>query len=311
MQRALGIVIGLVIGAGGLGAGCGGGGGDDGGGDDVPDADPGPTDPQFSDPANVVVVREARWDASTTNGSLWAAFAVGATGNYTEAMRSGNCRLMTSSATYCQTVPCTGWCIDDVCHDWPTYRDAGRITFTGLKDSVALTYQSGYYTPDNFPIEADLFDGGDAITATAAGAEFPGFTVAATGVGTLTGQFTGTCANEWHIARGQDAVLRWDSPIAGTRIRAWIPSENRGHGLPSIGVIECEGPDTGELRIASALVDGMPDFREVEGCGGIACVGIDCPPATIERYAKGTTTAGSETVDLWVGSQQTFLVYDN
>jgi hypothetical protein len=90
-----------------------------------------------------------------------------------------------------------------------------------------------------------------------------------------------------------------------------IPSPNNGHGLPPNAVIECEGPDVGELRIPAALIDGMPDFFEADSCSGIACVSIDCPPATIARYAGATVTAGSEAVSLRVESEVTFLVHDN
>lgn len=291
-------------------AACGGGG--NGGDADGPLSDAGPADPQFTDPANQILIREDLWGGSTASGEVNARFADGATGWYSEQMRMGSCRLMTSSAEYCQGPGgCTGWCIDDVCQEYPTYRDAGRITTSGLKDSVSLTFNTGYYAPDSFPIASDLFDGGDAITATAAGADFPGFTVGATGVATIEPQFTGSCHNEWHITRGQTAAIHWDSPVSGARVHLWIPSTNRGHGLPSQAVIECEGRDTGGFDIASALVDGMPDFVETEGCNGIACVGIDCPPSTIERYTTGTASAGSESVELRVSSAVTFLVYDN
>lgn len=304
MRMRIAVLVGFVLGCGG-----GNGGGDDGG-DDAPDADPGPADPQFRELPNQIAILESRW-SDATSGQVWAAFATGTTGNYTEAMRIGSCRLLTSTAEYCQTTPCTGWCIDDVCHEYPTYRDAGRITTTGLSDSISMTYQSGYYQPDSFPLPVDLFDSGDPISVTAAGAVFPGFTVSATGVATLTPQLTGECSNEWHIDRGVDAVLAWDAPVGGSRIRTWIPSANNGHGLPSTAVIECEAPDTGELRVPAALIDAMPDFRETEGCSGISCVGIDCPPSTLERYAFGTTTAGGEEVVLRIASQQTFYVYDS
>jgi hypothetical protein len=294
------VVIGMFV------LGCGGG----GGGDDAPDADPGPGDPDFRTLQNQVAILETRF-ADNDYGQVWAAFASEVdTGNYTEAMRVGNCRLLTSTAEYCQTIPCTGWCIDEVCHEYPTYRDAGRITMAGLTESISMTYQSGYYQPDNFPVPTDLFRAGDPITATGAGAAFPAFSVQATGVETLAPDLTGACSNEWHIDRGQDAVLSWDSPVVGSRVRAWMPSRNNGHGLPSQAVVECEGPDTGAFTIPSAMIDAMPDFLETDGCEGVGCVGIDCPPSTLERYATGRATAGSEEVVLRLSSQTTFYVYD-
>jgi hypothetical protein len=306
MMRLLSSVLCVI----GLAACGGGGGGGDDAGDDAPDADPGPSDPQFDDTANQVIVRESRWDSSNARGDVSAVFADGLDGVMTETMRAGNCRLLTSDAAYCPG-PCSGFCVDDVCHDFPTYRDAGRITFTGLSDSVSMTFSSGYYAPDSFPVPTDLFDAGDAVTASAQGADIPAFTLAATGVATLGATLSGTCENEWHIQRGQDAVIQWSDPVVGTRVRLRLPSENAGHGLPSLGVIECEGPDTGELRVPAALIDAMPDFRDVDGCGGLACVNIDCPPSTMARYSAASTTAGGAPVVLRVESEVTFIVHDN
>src|SRR5690349_18764922 len=112
--------------------GCGGGGGDDA---PAPDADPADQPPRFDDSPNLVVVREATWPGVNTRGDLQASFATGTADLLTETMRIGQCRLLTSSSTYC-TTPCSGFCVEDVCHPWPSYRDAGRITFTGLSTSI-------------------------------------------------------------------------------------------------------------------------------------------------------------------------------
>ena len=293
-----------------MACGGGGGGGDDVG-DDAPDADPGPTTPLFDDVTNQVVVREARWDSAATHGDVSAVFPTGLDGLMTETMRAGNCRLLTSDAAYCPG-ECSGFCVDDVCHEFPTYRDAGHITFTGLSSALGMTFDAGYYAPDSFPVPTDLFDDGDAIGATASGADFGSFLLAAYGVPALTPTFAGTCENEWHIQRGQDAVLQWTNPDPGSRIRVRIPSPNAGHGLPSLAVIECEAPDTGELHVPAALIDAMPDFQEVDGCQGLACVTLDCPPSTMARYDRSsTTTAASEPVALRVESEVTFVVHDN
>jgi hypothetical protein len=286
-------------------AACGGGADP---GDDAPDADPGPADPQFGDPANVVSILEGRWWGQAPSVMASATFTVGATGWYTEAMRGGQCRLLTSDAEYCGE--CSGWCVGDTCQPFPTYRSAGRITTTGLSAAVSMSYESGYYAVSPWPLPAELFAAGDAISVTAAGAEVPGFTVAARGVATVEPDFTGECENEWHVTRGQEGVITWDA-VAGSRIRVWIPSVNNGHGLPSRAVIECEGPDTGELRIPAAMIDAMPGFVETVGCDGLSCVGVDCPPSTFARYSQATTTAGDQDIVLRVASQVTFIPYED
>lgn len=286
-------------------AACGGGGGSPG-----PDADPGPPDPQFWEPtARSVAIAESAWLGRDPIGSIAASFVTGLTNDYTEAMRAGNCRLLTSTAAYCPG-ECDGWCVDTECHEFPVAQSAGTITTTGLSRAVTLTYNSGYYASQPDPLPAELFDAGDPVGITAAGADVPGFSLAATGVDGVSPDLTGPCDNEWHLTRGQDAVLHWNR-VAGSRVHLRIPSPNRGHGLPSIAVIECEGPDEGQAVIPAAFVAAMPDFQEIQGCDGIACVGNDCPPASIARYTAATTTAGGETVVLRVESTASFLVYDN
>ena len=293
--------------------GCGGGSADDG--PDAPpagDADPSEVPPRFDDSPNLVVVSESSWPGVTGDlGQLGAVFATDTSDLLTETMRAGQCRVLTSDASYCQTTPCNGFCVDDVCHPWPSYRDAGRVTFTGLSTSIGLTFDTGYYAPDSFPIPAELFDAGDPVTTAAAGAGFPAFTLAASGVDTLSPQLTGECSNIWQIARGQDATISWSNPMPGSRIRMRIPSVNNGHGLPPNALLECEGPDTGQLRVPAALVAAMPDFFEGDSCSGIACVSIDCPPATIARYSGASTTVGGEPVSFRVESAVTFTVHDD
>jgi hypothetical protein len=294
--------------------GCGGGSGDDGpDAGPVADADPSAAAPRFDDSPNLVVVREGSWPGVTgALGQLGAVFATDTSDLLTETMRSGQCRLLTSNAMYCPSDPCPGFCVDDVCHPWPSYRDAGRVTFVGLQTSIGLTFDTGYYAPDSFPIPTELFDAGDPITAAAAGAAaFPAFSLHASGVETFSPTLTGDCDNIWQVARGQDATISWSQPVAGSRIRMRIPSTNNGHGLPPNAVLECEGPDLGQLTVPSALLAAMPDFFTPDSCSGIACVSIDCPPASIARYTGETITVAGESVAFRVESEITFTVDDD
>jgi len=300
-MRALAVVVVVAL----TGAGCGGG----RAGDDAPDADPGPPEPQFGERPNRVVISELRWNSQRSSGNIGATFERGGDDLYAEAARSGSCRLLTSDASYC-SVECNGFCVDNVCREFPTYHSAGTIHVSGLWEPVTLTYRSGYYEIDPFPVPSDMFAEGDPITATAVGDEVPAFTISGRGVATLSANLTGACDNELHIQRGQDAVITWDK-VGGSRVRLRIPSPNNGHGMPSRAVIECEGPDTGQFRVPSAMIDAMPDFVETNGCDGIACVGIDCPPSSLERYTSTTATAGTVPVVLDVESHVTFQVYDN
>jgi hypothetical protein len=281
------------------------------GGGSEPGVDGAPPDPIFSDPDNLVTVMETSYRGETdyTYGGAGARFA-GTGGDYLhETMREGSCRLLTSDSSYC--VDCNGFCVDGECQDFPTYRQAGSIAITGLASAVTLTWQYGYYNPAQAPLPEDLFGPGDAVTATAPGAEVDGFTVTASGVAPIEPELGGSCASELRLTDGQDTVLSWSDPDPEARVRVWMPSPNNGHGLPSNAVIECEGTDTGSLTIPAALIEAFPALVEADTCSGIACVSIDCPPSTLSRYRSGSAAAGSEQVELRIQSDVVFyLIHD-
>jgi hypothetical protein len=281
--------------------GCGGGGPDPG--------PPDPPDPIFEASANGVDVTEGRWAGASDGWAGVSPWFSDSPSYLTEQMRSGACRLMASDVTYCEG--CEGWCVSGTCVDWPAGRSAGPITIGGLSVPVTMTWMNDYYTQSPANPPDDLFDPGASITVSAPGDEVAAFTATVTGVEAVAPDLIGSCDNELHIARGEDAVLTWADPVPGSRVRLLVPSVNNGHGMPPRAVIECEGPDAGQLAIASALIDGLPPFEHTDACAGIACEGRDCPPATVARYTRAVAAAGAETVEIRAQSKVLFYVYDD
>jgi hypothetical protein len=105
------------------------------------------------------------------------------------------------------------------------------------------------------------------------------------------------------LLAGQDYTLRW-TPATGAgaaeaRVRLTVNSPNSSHGQPYKAIIECDAPDAaGALTVPRAMVDALPRLVAFS-----SCVGIDCPPSYIMRYARGTAAVTGGYVELLVGDQ--------
>jgi len=221
---------------------------------------------------------------------------------HSEALREGNCRLFTFDVAQCEPW-CDGICVDtNVCVPWPTFASAGRVDVEGLKTALALNPEAplNWYNPTTWPIPEDLFDACDPITATAAGADVPAFTLHARGVDTVEPEMSGVNIT---LEDGEDFTLRWEPSGCDARVRLTLNSPNQAHGLPYRGIIECDGPDSGSLTIPRAVVEGFPATS-----GQAICVSIDCPLSTFRRYTRGTASIGDGEVELLVESEIQFGV---
>lgn len=221
---------------------------------------------------------------------------------HTETMREGNCRLLTFQVAQCDPY-CDGICVDtNECVPWPTYASAGRVELEGLKSSLALVPEPplDYYNPSSFPVPEDLFDTCDSITATAAGAEVPAFSVSAVGVDDLSPDVTGVNIT---LEDEKDFTLTWEPSGCDARVRLTLNAPNQAHGLPYAAIIECDGPDTGSLTVPRSLIEAFP-----ASSGQAICVLIDCPLSTFTRYTRGTASIGDDEVELIVASELQFGV---
>jgi hypothetical protein len=280
-----------------------------GGSDPDPGPDPGPADPQFVDGENRITIAEGEWRGVGDGWAGVSAWFSDAPSFQTESARAGACRLMVSDTMYCEG--CEGFCVSGVCTEWPVGRSAGTITITGMAgvSPLTLTWMDSYYSNSPQP-PRDMFDPGDAISVTAAGDAVAGFAASVTGVEEIDPDLVGACGNEMRLVRGEDKRVTWSDPVAGARVYLRLPSPNNGHGMPPRAVIECEGPDTGQLTVPAALIDGLPDLADTDACDGVACVGVDCPPSSLARYTRTVVPAGDETVVVRVENEVDFYLFD-
>jgi hypothetical protein len=93
-----------------------------------------------------------------------------------------------------------------------------------------------------------------------------------------------------------DATFTYAAAGSDARVRLTLVSEY-AHGAPYGSIVECDGPDTGELVVAAAIVERFPGPGN---CGR-------CPASTLLRYTSAATTVGGETIVLVVGSELAFL----
>lgn len=201
-------------------------------------------DPDFSRPHGLFQVEA--WEAIGEVGFTGVVADGPALELRTEASREGQCRLLTYSPSNC-TPACEddAICIDGACQAWPSRLDPGAVdwTFPGGAETVEpdalLAYQaSGLVTEQGQHrlLGTDL----DLTVATVAPVEAVG---------------------DWQQIlmdrSGGDALLTWSNPSPGARIRLAMTDCTGTHGGIGEAEIECEGPDTGELRLPAAFLDAL------------------------------------------------------
>jgi hypothetical protein len=219
---------------------------------------------------------------------------------HTEVAAQGDCRRLEYVPAFCDPSCDTGFCVGDpgVCVPYPTSVNAGTITITGLTGGLAtMTYDTyGYYLVPAPP--PDCFAEGALIVASlAGGGGYPALDVEAAGVETLeTATITG-----WQVTvpAADDAEFVWTpSGQAGDRVRLTLRSENEAHGMPVLGIIECDAPDApGALTVPGSLLADFPATSGPE-----ICVLHDCPPSSLARYARSATPAPGGEVELRIES---------
>ena len=273
--------------------------GDGGGGDP---GDGGGGEPLFPTAAGTVLVVETRapWGAA---GEVTASFFAGEEVRFQrEAQRAGACRLLLFQPAPCDE-PCSGVCVDvNVCEPFPSRISAGRLALSGLKTALVLDPMfANFYFADP-PPPADLFDPGAAVSVTTSGGDFGAARVEAVGVAPL--EVTSLQNDEIRIDDGSDFTFRW-KPGADpkARVRLTLNANNRGHGAPFMGIIECDSDDSGSVTISRDLITAFPDTFRWE-----ICAGSDCPLSYALRYTRGEVRIGKRTAALVVGSRRSFWV---
>jgi hypothetical protein len=210
---------------------------------------------------------------------LMGAFADGpGLHHHSEAERSGNCRLLTYSASSCE--PACGddeLCIDGACEAWPVRIDRGDLLWSWPDGEQTLSPDAtlGYWGTGSTSSDGDVSIAVDGLELTAP-------TIAAM---EPDGDWESELTN-----RSGDATLRWKDPILDARVRLHMTDCTGTHGGIAAAEVECEGPDTGELTIPSAYLDAMEQGDWSHG---------ECGVHDFERYhaaaPEGDTSIRLET----------------
>jgi hypothetical protein len=242
----------------------------------------------------------------------WSSRLVGAIGAggfpmwQQELASEGACRLFEFVPAYCDDY-CEGVCVaENVCEPWPTFANAGALTIAGAKTPISTEPDDyGFFGKNSYywyGEAADLFDDGDPITATFAGGEVEGFSVATAGVAPLA--LVTVDDDEITLSNDEDTLFEWEAGAGDARIRVTLNANSSGgHGSPYEAIIECDAADTGSLVIPRALVAAFPETYRWE-----MCAGKDCPLSTATRYRRGAAEIAGGVVELRVGSSVSFYI---
>jgi hypothetical protein len=221
----------------------------------------------------------------------------------TEIARAGNCRLLVFEEDTCSP-PCDegqGVCVDDACVT-PSLHSAGVITLDGLAVPLTLTPNAGaVYGQDQGGLPEDLFADDATIAASAPGDERAGFALETSGVARVTPTLD---VDQITLLEDTDTVVRW-TPAAPdlARVRVQLRSNSEGATLPSDARIECEGPDTGSLRVPQQLAAMFPKMPRRP-----ICPDPYCPPSTLTRYRRTTVDTDDGEVSLEAAWEASFLL---
>lgn len=258
--------------------------------------------PSFSSPAGSVSAIEMRTVYGLVNELTASFFTDEQPSFHREVQRIGSCRLLSFVPAQCD-VFCIGVCVErNVCKPYPSRIAAGPLVFSGMKVPVTLTpKQSNYYYADPL-VKGDLFDQGNPVGVSATGGDFGAFSLTTAGVATL--ETDSVVNDEIRLEDTANYTFTWKpSGDPRARLRLTLNANNRGHGAPYEGIIECDAPDSGSLTIDKGLIVPFPDTYRWE-----ICAGRDCPLSSALRYTETEGMAGARKVTLTVGSRRSFFV---
>lgn len=205
------------------------------------------------------------YDGATPPNTVWE-----------EAKTVGDCTLSTPRVPFCNT-PCGGSAVcveDDACQPYPTKKNVGKVTVSGVKTSagdtgfvmsaVANTYQAP-------PLPYLAFAEGDSLGVAAEGGDLSAFTVSTLGVKPLE-----LSSTKLQLDDGQPLALTWPAAASASASSIHVKLDISHHG-GSKGMIECDSQDTGSLTIDAALISLLLD----KGVAGF-------PTIIVTRHSDGT-----------------------
>lgn len=180
----------------------------------------------------------------------------------------------------------------EVCRDLPYAYYLGAMTIEGLKIGGAMTFDEyrRYHIPTT---PDDIFDDGDAITASVQGGELGPFELSVSGVAHLE-----VPDNQVELQPGKAATVGWTPADPDSRIMMVLAM---GHHFPSLptAYMTCDAPDSdGQLEIPAAIVDA---FLEVPA--------FMINPCFIARYQRATSTPFGGEIEMMAASFQRLMLY--
>lgn len=267
-----------------------------GGDDDDSTGETGLAPCEFADApvAFVDITQHAFTDSWTVsvNGRVWEVPYP----SWHEVLReSESCRYMVYLPGNCDP-PCAGGeacTAGGECVGWPEGVEAGTMTVEGLGDPQVI--EAPDHAPGSYSVSVSLpldqLAESSPVAVSLSGDVFPPVDLAARSVAQVE---TGLSADGLSIPDAEPVTITWtagDDPDACVAVNLY--TQNMGHGLPLINVMECVGPDSGSLIIPAEMTDIWPDWATPG-----ACAGIDCPYSEVVRYTRHVvpTDAG----DAWL-----------
>lgn len=186
------------------------------------------------------------------------------------AQEDGDCQLLLPMAPFCDPGCGAEICQpDNVCVPYPVGQNVGEVTLSGVKletgestlvlKEVAKNYQPPAGTRFAFPPFAE----GDEVAFHAAGADYPGFDVAAPAVAPLS-----LTSTDFALDEGKAFALTWDAAGDPSASRVHVKLNISHHGGTK-GEIKCDTDDDGELTISAEMMTeliglGVAGFPTVE-----------------------------------------------
>lgn len=207
----------------------------------------------------------------------------------TDSTKEGACTLKVTDNPFCSTDCGEGTCVaKDTCEATPTRKSVGVVKVSGVKDAAGASefelaspgnsYQLATSLPN--PPAAE----GDAVTLTAAGADFPAFTITGKMVAPLVVTNTSVL-----LESGKSFTLTWTPGTAGVAtINVKLDLSHHGG---TKGQLICDTTDTGSLTIPAAILKKLIDL----GVTGF-------PSVTVTRANTTSATVGQGKVDLKIYS---------
>jgi hypothetical protein len=206
--------------------------------------------------------------------TVWVPQAVSGAGS--------ECKLMVGPADSCPTsCNATQVCKGNTCITAPAPKSIGEVSFSGLLIPVVMTpMKTGtnvLYTaliPSNTAYPP--YTVGAALGLTAAGEDYPGFTLAGVGIQPLEA----VAGQTLNVDKNQALTIKWVAPPSAGAGRIRLNMDIAHHGGVA-AEIHCDLPDTGTVTIPAPLITALID----KGAFGF-------PMVSLARLSTDSKTVG-------------------